>query len=347
MQSEDSSNMTENKPLVSIIMPIYNAERYLKEAIESVLNQTYTDFELLLINDRSTDKSKEICEEYSKKDERIILLENDTENHGPGPTRNIGLDNATGDFIYFMDADDWIDESLLQCAVRRIMETNADIVQFGAVYERNDGNNSEIYLRRGKDLLTKDDIKKDFFDFWNKNRNSLWIYFFRRETVKTIRYENIIIGEDICYIMDALCNAEIIAYISKALYHYRFVEGSTSHRWTPNTIECREVIWNHQRNFLESFKNHIYKSAYAEVAYDNYIWAIYQLSSNLCPFSYKEKKQRLSELNEKMEFNKYRGIYRLKQQHGIDKVKYMFVKYRLEKILLLFGPLFLRTVRGE
>ena len=60
--------MTENKPLVSIIMPIYNAERYLKEAIESVLNQNYTNFELLLINDRSTDKSKEICEEYSKKD---------------------------------------------------------------------------------------------------------------------------------------------------------------------------------------------------------------------------------------------------------------------------------------
>ena len=99
---------------VAIIIPVYNAEKYLREAIESVLNQTYTDFELLLINDRSTDNSREICQEYTQKDNRIILFENNTENHGPGPTRNIGLDNATGEFIYFMDADDWIDNNLLK-----------------------------------------------------------------------------------------------------------------------------------------------------------------------------------------------------------------------------------------
>ena len=91
---------------VSIIMPVYNAERYLREAIESVLRQTYTDFELLLINDRSTDNSGAICREYGEKDARIILLENETETHGPGPTRNIGLDHASGEYIYFMDADD-------------------------------------------------------------------------------------------------------------------------------------------------------------------------------------------------------------------------------------------------
>ena len=83
-------------PRVSIIIPVYNAEKYLGEAIESVLKQTYPDFELLLINDASTDRSKEICMEYAKKDDRIVLLENDSELHGPGPTRNIGLDHATG-----------------------------------------------------------------------------------------------------------------------------------------------------------------------------------------------------------------------------------------------------------
>ena len=94
-------------------MPVYNAEKYLGEAIASVLRQTYADFELLLVNDRSTDRSKEICMEYAKKDDRIVLLENDSELHGPGPTRNIGLDHATGEFIYFMDADDWIEDRLL------------------------------------------------------------------------------------------------------------------------------------------------------------------------------------------------------------------------------------------
>lgn len=339
--------MTENKPLVSIIMPIYNAERYLKEAIESVLNQNYTNFELLLINDRSTDKSKEICEEYSKKDERIILLENDTENHGPGPTRNIGLDNATGDFIYFMDADDWIDESLLQCAVRRIMETNADIVQVGVAYEQGGGKEPIVYYRKGKDLFTREEIKNDFLNFWNENRTSLWMQFFKREAVESIRFENIINGEDFCYVADALCNTEIIAYIPKVLYHYRTIHGSTSHRWNQNNIEFRMIIWKHQNNFLKSFKDDMDISSYAEVAYDNYIWAVYQLSSNLCPLSYKEKKQQLSVLKDKMEFDEYRKHCPLKQQHGIDKLKYMLVKYHLEILLLLCGPLFLRIFRGE
>lgn len=334
-------------PKVSVIMPVYNAEKYLAEAIESVLEQTFTDFELLLINDSSVDKSAMICQHWSKKDKRIVCLENNSEVHGPGPTRNIGLDYATGDYIYFMDADDWMDECLLQCAVERMEETNADIVQFGAIYERDDGKRSEQYFWPGKEILTKDEIKKDFFYYWRENRNSLWIHLFRREIVKTIKFENIIIGEDISYIMDALCNAEKIAYIAKALYHYRYVEGSTSHRWVDNTIECREIIWNHQRNFLESFQGGIDKLAYAEVAYDNYIWAIYQLSSNLCTLHYSSKRRELLKMKKIMGFDEYRKIYPLKLQHGIQKVKYTLVKYRLERIILLFGPVFLKIVRGE
>ena len=122
-------------PRVSIIIPVYNAEKYPGEAIASVLRQTYADFELLLVNDSSTDRSKEICMEKEKKDDRIVLLENDSELHGPGPTRNIGLDHATGEYLYFMDADDWIEDRLLECAVHRMQETGADMVQFGAFYE--------------------------------------------------------------------------------------------------------------------------------------------------------------------------------------------------------------------
>ena len=263
-------------------MPVYNAEKYLAVAIESVLEQTFTDFELLLINDSSVDKSAMICQHYSEKDERIVCLENNSEVHGPGPTRNIGLDYATGEYIYVMDADDWMDESLLQYAVERMQDTNADIVQFGVIYERDDEKRYEQYFWPGKDLLTKDDIKKEFFYYWKENRNSLWMHLFRREKVKSIRFENIIIGEDISYIMDALCNAEIIAYIAKALYHYRYVEGSTSHRWVEKTIECREVSWNHRGNFLESLQGDIDKLSYVEVAYDNIICTYNHLCNTLC-----------------------------------------------------------------
>ena len=131
------------------------------------------------------------------------------------------------------------------------------------------------------------------------------------------------------------------------LYHYRYVEGSTSHRWIKNTIECREMIWNHQLNFLKSFPGDMDKLAYAEVAYDNYIWAIYQLSSNLCILPYGQKKVLLLQFRKKMEFDKYREMYPLKIQHGIQRLKYTLVKYRLEGILLLFGPVFLKIARGE
>ena len=326
-------------------MPVYNAERFLNEAIGSVLKQTYPDFELILINDRSTDRSKEICMEYGQKDGRIVFLENNTDSHGPGPARNIGLDYATGDYIYFMDADDWIDERLLECAVHRMQETNADIVQFGVIYEGNDG--VQQYCWRGKDILTKEEIKKEFLKFWKESRKSLWIHFFRREVVKTVRFENIISGEDHSYVIDALRKAEKIAYLGKTLYHYRYVEGSTSHRWNPDTIECLGIIWNHQKAFLDSFQGRIAPLAYAEAAYDKYISAIIQLCTNICPLPFREKRKELQRLGKTIEFEKYRRIYPLDRQHGIDRVKYTLVKHHLEGVILLLGPVFLKTVRGE
>ena len=331
---------------VSVIVPVYNAEKYLSEAIESVLNQTYTDFELLLINDKSTDKSKEICEEYVQKDRRIILLENNTENHGPGPTRNIGLDNATGEFIYFMDADDWIDKSLLETCIDRMRETNADIVQVGVEYEQEDGNSSFEYWN-GKDLLTRNDILDNALHFFNESGIQLWRQFFKCETVKGIRFENIKNGEDICYIMDAFCNTEIRAYIPKALYHYRYINGSTCHSWVEDTINYMYIQWKHQKNFLESFNGQIDKVAYSVVLYGNYMWAIYQLSSSFCPLSLMDKKRQLSKLAKKLDFNKYRRLYPLKLQHGIYKIYCVLIKCHLEWIILMFRAVLLKILKGE
>lgn len=128
-----------------------------------------------------------------------------------------------------MDADDWIDKTLLETCVDRMRETNADIVQVGVEYEQDSGKESKVYYNKGKDLLTRNDIKNDILNFWNENRLAITLHLFRKDTVKTIRFENIISGEDVD------------------------------------------------------------KFAYANIAYDNFIWAIIQLSSSLCPLSYKEK----------------------------------------------------------
>lgn len=332
---------------VSVIMPIYNAEKYLSEAIESVLNQTYPDFELLLINDMSTDNSKAICTEYCKKDNRIVLLENNSEIHGPGATRNIGLDHVTGEYVYFMDSDDWIDQKLLECSVKRMKETNADLVEFGLINEWNDGNVGHQYYWKGKDLLTKDEIKRDFLQFWKESGKYLFMHLFLHEKIKTIRFENIVNGEDICYMMDVLCKTEKIAFIQNSFYHYRYVEGSTSHHWVETTIECLTLMWNHQRRFLESFQGEMDPLAYAVVAYDDYSWALYQLGSRFCPLTYREKRRELLRLEKKMGFGAYRRIYPLEMQHGLLKVKFALVKYKLEGMILLLGSLYYRIAKGN
>lgn len=332
---------------VSVIVPVYNAEKYLGEAIESVLNQTYTDFELLLINDRSTDNSKAICEEYALKDNRIVLLENDTESHGPGPTRNIGLDSATGDYIYFMDADDWIDKSLLQCAVDRMRETEADIVQVGVEYEWNDGNNTSVQCWKGRDVLTRDDIINDAVYFFSESSNSLWRHFFKCETVKEVRFEDILNGEDVCYVSDALRNSERIAYIQKALYHHRLIKGSTCHRWVKDTIRCLNIQWEHQIKLLKSYDGKIDEMTYSVIVYGDYMWAVYQLSSPFCPLSYREKKIELLTFERQTEFNKYRNAYPLKLQHGVMKIEYILVKYHMQGLLLFLRPILLKLLRRE
>lgn len=338
--------MTSEKPLVSIIMPVYNTEKYLSEAMESVLNQTYSEFELLLINDRSTDNSKQICMDYSKKDNRIKLFDNNTDEHGPGPTRNIGLDNAKGEYIYFMDADDWIEKNLLESSVTRMEESNADIVQFGAVYEHEDGKSDE-FVWIGNDAVSKNDIIRDFASFWKNSRQSLWMYFFRKEKISSIRFESILIGEDISFVMDVLCKVDSITYIKQALYHYRCIDGSTSHKWLDETIYCRERIWKHQFRYLDSFKGKLTDQAYSFVAYNNYIWAVYQLSLSMCPLSFKDKKEELKMLNEHMGFEQFRKADTGVKYSGVEKIKNFCVRHGMEWMLLLIGPLFLKVVRGE
>ena len=332
-------------PKVSIIMPVYNAEKYLCEAIESVLKQTYTDFELFLINDMSTDNSKQICIEYARRDTRIVLLENNSEIHGPGSTRNIGLDYATGEYIYFMDADDWIDNRLLQCAVNCMQKTEADIVEFGVAYELSNGKNSGNSCWNGKSILLKDDIKKDFFHFWKESPKYLWNHLFQRKKVKTIKFESIFIGEDVCYVMDALSKAEKIAYMSDLFYHYRYLEGSTCHRWVDKTVEYLGVQWFHQCRFISTLLGDADPLPYAGPAYGNYMWAIYQLSSIFCPLSFSEKRQELLKVEELMGFDRYRGIYPFELEHGLMRMKFMLVKCRLEWLILLLGPLYYRIVK--
>ena len=126
--------MEEKDRLVSIIVPVYNVEKYLSKCIESLINQTYTNIEILLINDGSTDNSKKICEQFKEKDSRIKLI--NKENGGLSDTRNKGLQEAIGKYIAFVDSDDYINENTVEDNLKTAIEKNADIVIFCFKYKR-------------------------------------------------------------------------------------------------------------------------------------------------------------------------------------------------------------------
>lgn len=332
--------------LVSVIIPVYNKERYLPDAIDSVLKQTYRHFELLLINDNSTDGSRQICENYCQQDNRIKLFDNLSDEHGPGPTRNIGLDQAIGDSILFVDADDWIDEHLIEQCIRRMEETNADAVQYGISIQAKDGIKNNYYFWKGKKVLTREEIIEDPIAFLENLQNSSVTYLYSKKLIGNIRFENVISGEDISFVLDVLSEAQKISFIETPLYFYRYVDGSTSRRWNEESIDCLYNIWKHKMKFIEKLGNSN-KNIETEIAYDTCIWAAFQMSTAVCPLTFSQKKKEIKWLVEKINFDSYRKLDRGPLNLQVKTIKHMLFTFRLENVMLLLGPVFLKVARGE
>ncbi len=150
-----------NPPLISVIMPIYNRKEYLGKAVKSVLNQTYQNLEIILVDDHSTDGAYEMLQEYADKDKRIKLFRNE-KNSFVSATRNVGLKNATGKYLYFIDSDDWIDENYLKEMVVEAEENNLDVVVNPNIYLFNSIKNKISFIQENLHLYGINYIKEIF-----------------------------------------------------------------------------------------------------------------------------------------------------------------------------------------
>lgn len=198
---------------VSIIVPVYNSEKYLSECIESIIRQTHKPWELLLIDDGSTDFSGAICDKYSEKDSRIRVFHK--ANTGVSSARNVGIANATGKWVYFADADDMLYPRTLETLVSIAEKENLDVLQFSSNREYVDGQktpqntivlNSEKYISAGK------------------YRVSVWATFSRREIIKNnaISFnERLKFGEDQIFVFEIFKFSKRIKRIGEVLYFYR------------------------------------------------------------------------------------------------------------------------------
>lgn len=333
--------MNENQPLVSVIMPVYNCERFLTEAIESVISQSYQNWELLIVDDGSKDKSVPIIESYVEKDSRIRLYKNESGEHGPGIARNYGMEHISGKYTYFIDSDDWIEKDLLQDTVALAEKTNADIVPFGFVIE---DNGKQIK----KPLNPCGNFEyQDFKNIANDIVRGTWAEcheLIRSELLQDVRHNKYKTGEDICFQMDLLCNVRKVCGIDREYYHYRVVKGSISHtdKWDDVFMETNIAVWDKERKFLEYCgliqESQIMKNA----AIERYTGCLYWLCEKKSPLSLTEKHRQIRYIGNIMEIKKFKSKFDCTRYSGRKKVVKLFVKYNLERVMILMGTLYFK-----
>ena len=214
-------------PKFSVIVPIYKVESYLRQCIESILEQTYEDFELILVDDGSPDNCPAICDEYAEKDSRIQAIHK--ENGGIASARTAGAKKATGDYICCVDGDDWIHPDYLKKFADVILEKEPDVICCGTFLAYEDKTISSA-LPFSYGFYTKEDIEKEFFPFLIEDENaiyfpvSIWNKTYKRGLFLDAQCEistNIKIGEDAACTLPMLYKAESAYILEECLYYYR------------------------------------------------------------------------------------------------------------------------------
>ena len=263
--------MIKNLPLISVIIPVYNVEAYLKQCLESVVHQTYCQLEVILVDDGSTDGSGLICDEYARIDKRFIVIHQ--ENRGLSQARNRGIDIARGEYITFIDSDDWVDVEYCEVLLTSLFEYGTQSAM--CAYLREYPNNSlprvlhpNNVIWEGKNLQRRicgpigEELRRpEFLDCYV----TMWGKLYPYEAVRGIKVvDTYLIGtEDALYNLEALNNIKTMLYITKPLYHYRKgLETSLTSRHNPYLENRWDHLYERMLNVIETNKfDDIYISA--------------------------------------------------------------------------------------
>lgn len=243
--------------LISIIVPVYNVSNYITKCLDTIINQTYKNIEIILVDDGSTDNSYNICNEYAEKDHRIKLYTK--KNTGVSDTRNFGIDKSKGDYIMFIDSDDWIDIDMCEYLIGLILEHDCKIA--ACKYYINDkvicDNTGSIKILKEEEIIT------DYFT--NSNiMTCIWNKLYKKDIIvqnKFVPYNNN--GEDIIFTCKVLNKCNKLVYSDSSKYHYN----------VSNTSITRSVL--SMKKVLDNIENHKNQILYIEEKYpdNNYLKA--------------------------------------------------------------------------
>lgn len=279
-------------PEVSIIVPVYNAEQYISKCIESVLCQTFTNFELILVNDGSTDGSADICRNYANIDARVQFYEQ--ENQGVCSARNRGLNVAIGETVTFVDSDDWMEKRGLELLLNEYKSSKADLIIGDIAFA--EGDKVRKIRVFNKSFVTDDKSWIDKYEMacigygYNPNPGtklnivglgSMGNKLYKRELVEKYKlcFDSYTLGiyEDNLFVLYFLEHVRRVSYISEVVYNYRKVVNSNSRGFKHNTLEINKRIFEKIVEFIEANKKDNKEDYYKAL----YIYVIRRLEASL------------------------------------------------------------------
>ena len=251
------------KPLISVIVPIYNVEKYLDKCLSSIVSQTYTNLEIILVDDGSPDNCPQMCDEWAKKDERVKVVHK--ENGGLVSARKAGCEIAMGEYIMNIDSDDFIGPSLIENVVNAINDNNApDIIAFNCLHYFEDSKTESINNAILEGLYSNDklDIVKNglLYDKTLKGRNfgsviySIWSKAIKKELYKKFQSlvpNEITKGEDVAVTIPAIMNCTSIYFGDFNEYYYRANPSSMIHSFSRQDFEKEKVLFAYLEPFID------------------------------------------------------------------------------------------------
>lgn len=242
--------------MISIIVPVYKVEKYLPKCIESILDQTYKDFELILIDDGSPDNCPQICDEYAAKDKRIVVIHQ--KNRGVSAARNAGLEIAKGEYIGFVDPDDSVAPEMyeMMCAAMKREEVELAICGYNYFDENGNVDGNRLYKTRENEILTQKEIMKRFSDMPPSIRHGVVNKLFKKNLLHEMRFvEGLHSSEDVLFLNDYVLRVKKAVMIHQPFYRNMVRQGSATHG-ALNVKALLDSFSVHEKMYLDSVRNY-------------------------------------------------------------------------------------------
>ena len=307
---------------VSIVVPIYNVEKYLRRCFDSLINQTFTNIEIIALNNGSTDNSLNILKEYANRDKRIKIIDNN--NLGVSEARNIGIKEAKGNYIVFIDSDDWIDKDMVEVLHNSIDSNFCDLVMCTYIREFEDHSKEKVFNLPEVNLYVDNEVKEQLLrklvgpvgkELANPEYldalGTVWAKMYKTSMLKDkdlkfVDLKEIGSGEDTLFNIFVFNEVNKVILLNKPMYHYwRGNSNSITSRYIPNFVEKRRNYFNYMKEFIK----------------DNNLGNEYEIALNnrICTSVLGMGLLECSKSNNISFFNKIRNIKRILREDYIDK----------------------------